>query len=45
MFRVTVIVASSGRRESGHKKPEAQNMFFDLVIKVLPKLYCIGDQG
>ena len=35
MFRVTVIVASSGRRESGHKKPEAQNMFFDVVIKVL----------
>ena len=35
VFWVTVIVASSGRRGSGHKKPEAQNMFFDVVIKVL----------
>ena len=35
MFRVTVIVASSEQRESGHKKPEAQNMFFDVVMKVL----------
>ena len=35
MFRVIVIVASNGRRESGHKKPEAQNMFFDVVMKVL----------
>ena len=29
------IVASSGRRESGHKKPEAQNMSFDVIMKVL----------
>ena len=35
MFWITVIVASSGRRESGHKKLEAQNMFFDVAMQVL----------
>ena len=35
MSRITIIVASSGRRESGHRKPEAKNMFFDVVMKVL----------
>ena len=35
MFWVTVIVASSEQRESGHKKPEARNMFFDVDMKVL----------
>ena len=32
---VTIIVVSSGWWESCHKKPEAENIFFDVVMKVL----------
>ena len=38
------MVASNGRRESCHRKSEALNMFFDVVMKVLT-LYRIGDRG